>query len=237
MMKKRRLVKGKIYRKRKISKKLLIAKRWRRLVTSPRGIEVKQNVLSVSHAFKNQIAANNNALADNVNTLASIWPSVGTSDTQRIGDTINVKNISFQIMLKLKPQLNQAFIRVIIYTSPYYETINAHIGFWKFGISTLYPPTMCSVDRESYNVLYDKTISLNASGANNSTLTAQLGQGTAMIRGSIPFGRKVELIGGSIAAKNKRDILYYSIHPINHNGTDGQLIVDAISMFKVNYSD
>lgn len=204
---------------------------------SPRGIEVKQNVLAITHGFTNQIAAANNSLPLNIHTLASIYPIVGTSDTQRIGDTINVKNISFQIMMKLKPQVNQSFVRVIIYTSPYYEYINCHLGFWKFGISTLYPPTMCSVDRESYNVLYDKTISLNASGASNSTLTPQLGQGTALLRGSIPFGRKVELIGGSQQCKNKRDVLYYSIHPVNQNGTDNQIMLDAIAMFKVNYSD
>lgn len=85
------------------------------------------------------------------------WPAQGTSDTQRVGDSINFIKWWCKITIENDASPTSNLIRIIFFHAPSYLT--GSIDFFKF---TSNQQAICGQpDQERYNVCYDKTFEVN----------------------------------------------------------------------------
>lgn len=93
------------------------------------------------------------------------FPAQGTSDTQRLGDTITPVKLWVRIVVNSISNVDSCVVRVIIFTMN--QVVSSTISNF-FQASTINPAILGVVNREIVNkVYYDKMITLNRSDANN----------------------------------------------------------------------
>lgn len=216
-------------------KKSLMAKRWKKLVMSPRGLEIKQNLYGQELNCYNQVGATFDLPTSSIVFFSSaVWPGLGTTDTHRIGDSINVKSMSYQMIFKQSVNINSQFIRVVFFTRPSDTALGTN--FFKFGSSTPVPAMLCSIDRENYNVVSDKIYTLNASITNVSAAAKQT-TGIKIIRGTVMKNQRVEFFNTGLTPKDAKHRLFVAVFSVVLGEVNQTPTASCYATFKVNYSD
>lgn len=220
-----------------LKSKKMMARRWIKLVKSPRSLEVKQNFTSFIINCLNQTTPANDLPAVCINGLGSIWPTQSLTDSGRIGDSLNVKSMSYQILLKQNTNYNQQFVRVIFFTNP--KDVTVGTSFFKFGASSISNHgVLNSVDRENYNVISDKIYQLSATGVTNiGSVPLKSVTGMKLIRGTIMRNQRVEFANNGIVPKNPKHRLYVAAFSCIPSETDQSNTAFAYITTKLNFSD
>lgn len=132
------------------------------------------------------------------------WPSQGTSDTTRIGDTIRPIRLWIKYQLALTSSYKGCLVRVILFTLNTINNNGATQTFWQTAINS---PIMGVPDREIVrNVLYDKIHTMNA---NIDGVITYFKSHDINIR----LSRPVVFVGGGTVPKNPADVIYMAILP------------------------
>lgn len=216
-------------------KKTLMAKRWKKLVMSPRGLEIKQSFYGQQLNCYNQVGATFDLPTTSIVFFSSaVWPGQGTTDVHRIGDSINVKSMSYQMIFKQSPEINSQHIRVVFFTRPSDTSLGTN--FFKFGSNTAVPAVLCSIDRENYTVVSDKIYTLNTASTNASVAAKQC-TGIKLIRGTIMKNQRVEFFNGQLTPKEAKHRLYVAVFSVVLGEVNQQPTASVYATFKVNYSD
>lgn len=137
------------------------------------------------------------------NLTSLLWPSLGTTDSQRIGDTITVKKIWMKITLENDASPTANIFRVIIFNQPGgYSNIGGNF----FRQNTDQQTIKGIVEREQYNVLYDRSFAC---------VTAVTGQRRVLkpinINISRFYRKPITFINGTQTLKNPVQELYYAV--------------------------
>lgn len=236
MVRKNRKYRLKKTGKKYVNKKLLSKMRWNKLIKLGKNTEVKQTCVSYQLTCQNQVTSTLDLLAANLQANIIDYPALGTADTSRIGDSILVKSATFNMILKLQSNINTCWVRVVFFYAPN-RTSGFESGFFKFGLSAQFPPTQCSVDLESFNVVYDKTFHLKSTFTNLSVPTKDC-TGELLIRGTIMRNQKVEFYAGLQSPKHARHRLICAVIPCVYGGiTNGTVAVSSYLTVKLNYAD
>lgn len=227
----------KVYRKKqkKASRKGKEIMRWKKLINSVRGSEVKQLTKVVALSALNQVTPSFDANPSNIVASLIPYPVQGTSDSDRLGDSINVRSASFRMIFKLRSNINSAFVRVVIYYAPS-ALSGFNVGLFKFGTTCANMPMICSINREIYTPIYDKIIKIQ-SPINNISLAGKACGGLALIRGKFMVNQKVEFSSGNTTPKNPKHRLIMAILPVVQNEVDAFSCVDCYGEVKLNFSD
>jgi len=225
----------KSYKPKKVSKSLYLKKRWNALMRSPSSTEIKQSVNQKIQTINAIGTASFNLPSTNfLNVTENVWPAQGTADNQRIGDAIIIKNCSIRVTVNPTTYYPYLFYRIILYTQQ--NTLVAPgNSFWKFGATSINPGFFATVNREFYNVIYDKTIRMvnHAPGTLGSTATIALNYKLNCLKNT-----RITFQGASTTPKYLKNQVFLAIVPFNNAlATDAANIGGLIAVTKMSYAD
>jgi len=140
-------------------KKQLLAKRWAKLLKSPRTKELKITFYNAEYTFSRNGAAGNDLLNTFYFQLTdAAMPTQGVFDNSRLGDNINIKSYSINMTIMRQTSTYQnGFLRVIFFKFKTYPSGTSAPNFWRYGSVTPRPALNCMVNKDHYIVLSDKT--------------------------------------------------------------------------------
>lgn len=168
--------------------------------------EVKFRFLNQTGDFRT-LVTNASDLSNTDYRTLFIYPSQGTSDSSRIGDTLTpVKfwtRITFHNSI-FTPNIPSYQIRIIIFTLPNLQVTSSPIvGFWQ--TATQLPVTQGVIDREVvHKVYYDKRFVINQNFSGQTIMRKPLSI-------NIRFKKPIVFSNGSIVPKDARNIVYFAI--------------------------
>jgi hypothetical protein len=159
------------------------------------------------------------------------WPVQGVNDYQRIGDQITVKSLTFHIIISNRIIGQSLLCRIVFFTSPFIILNGSGVAplFWKY--SHYQNGIMGTVNRERYNVLYDKihqVRSYNNTDANAGGNFNKIIRGTLMKNQFVQFDAQGEV-------KHKKHKIYMAFVAGGLTITDNQAKGKIQAFFKLNY--
>jgi len=168
--------------------------------------EVKYKTYLTTGNFRTLVSSSSD-LSNSDYFLFGAYPSQGTTDGTRIGDTINPIKYWIRITFHnsiFSPVITSYQIRIIIFSMPVVVTTTGPItNFWQ--TTTQLPVTQGVVDREVvHKVYYDKKFVINQNFTDHVVMRKPL---------SIKIRLKNPIVfnAGGTTPKQPRDVLYYSI--------------------------
>lgn len=94
------------------------------------------------------------------------YPPVGIGQGERIGSNIYAKHVYVRACIEKKAEVNNMVIRLIIFTMDNDTTpTQSLVGFWKELNQN--QPLVGTVNKQLYNVVYDKSFNMNSDSASN----------------------------------------------------------------------
>lgn len=195
--------------------------------------ETKQIFVATDMYPKTQIVASSD-LPTNCYQQAMSLPTLGTSDTQRIGDTINIKKLWIKVTIKPDAaQINAGmYYRIILFTSPaqYVDGTAAYGAFWKWGSSANNKVQWDLPNREVVNVLYDKTFRFEVPFVLPSTTNQYWAGRQHNFNITKIFKKPFQFVNGTSTPKQGGNVVYIAIVPyIVNKGHDYVALNAAVS--------
>jgi len=167
-------------------------------------------------------ATNSTALDISLYSKLNYFPSQGTTDSTRIGDSIYPVKIWVKFTLESKNTPASINVRVIIFSLPKDQSTSSSVlAFWQ--TSTVNQAINGCVNREVvYKVYYDKIFSIDqrVSGTNVCLRTRDI---------NIRMKRPITFAAGSTDSKNRTDQLYIAYIGYNPGASLAETVVGYIN--------
>lgn len=191
--------------------------------------EVKYTVLpwainlNVPNHFPTTASESIPAANNTINIMT--WPSQGTSDITRVGDTIHPVKAWIRLVFNKTNTAPQCTFRIIIYRHNKVLTSGIQANFWQTAVTN---PNMGVVDREIvYKVLYDRVHVLNGTLTDEELVKKPIDI-------NIRFRKPVIFHNGSIIPKDPRDELhavFVPMIPLNNSAAATPITMSATTRF------